>query len=241
MLLKPAYPGASVTDVAFLEDGRLSGVTLEQLRQNPAGVRVPLEMRYRKFAELESGTPRGFGTPSGLVELYSETLLQHGYPPVPEHRGPLVSPRSRPDLARRYPLILECAKDTQFCESQHRGIASLCRKVPDPDVELHPAAAATRAIRAGDWVVVESPHGAMRARARLNDTLDPEVVCCEDGWWEACPEIGAPGDDPFSADGSNYNLLISNAAMDPGSGSVPHRASCVRSVAQIPENAADGR
>ena len=211
-------------DAAYRHQLEPSGVTLEELRHNPAGVRVPLETRYRKFAEVESGVARGFGTPSGLVELYSETLLLHGYPPVPVFCEPLVSPRSRPDLAIRYPLILTCAKNTQFCETQHRGLASLRRKALDPEVELHPSLAAARGIRAGDWVLIESPDGAMRARARLNDTLDPEVVCGEHGWWQACPEIGAPGYDPFTADGSNYNLLIGNAAIDPTSGSVPHRA-----------------
>ena len=211
-------------DAAYRYQLEPSGVALETLRENPAGVRVPLETRYRKYAEEQPGVPRGFATPTGLVELYSETLLEYGYPPVPEHHEPLVSPRSRLDLAERFPLILTCAKNTQFCETQHRGLPSLRRRARDPEVELHPIAADDRGIRAGDWVVLESPDGAMRARARLNDTLDPGVVCGEHGWWQACAEIGAPGYDPFSADGSNYNLLIGNAAIDPTSGSVPHRA-----------------
>jgi len=89
---------------------------------------------------------------------------------------------------------------------------------------MHPTVAAARDIHPGDWVVVESPDGAMRARARLNDTLDPGVVCGEHGWWQACDEIGAPAYDPFSLDGSNYNLLIGNTAVDPTSGTAPHRA-----------------
>jgi anaerobic selenocysteine-containing dehydrogenase len=201
-----------------------SGLSLEALRESPGGVRVPLETRYRKYAEEREGVPRGFATPTGKIELYSETLLDHGYPPLPEHQEPLMSPTSRPELAERYPLILTCAKRTQFCESQHRALPSLRRRAPDPEVELHPTAAADRGIRAGDWVVVESPDGSMRARARPNDALHPRVVCGEHGWWQACPELGAPGYDPFSADGSNFNLIIGNAAIDPVSGSVPHRA-----------------
>ena len=199
-------------------------MSLEALREHPGGVRVPLETRYRKYAEQKDGVPRAFDTPTRRIELYSETLLEHGYPPLPEHAEPMMGPRSRPDLAERFPLILTCAKHTQFCESQHRGLPSLRRRARDPEVELHPAAAAERGIRAGDWVTVETPEGRIRARARLNESLEPRVVCGQHGWWQGCPEIGAPGYDPFGPEGANFNLLIGNAAMDPVSGSVPHRA-----------------
>jgi anaerobic selenocysteine-containing dehydrogenase len=72
--------------------------------------------------------------------------------------------------------------------------------------------------------MIESPNGSVRARARLSDTLKPDVVCGQHGWWQASTEIGATGYDPFSSDGANYNLLIGNEAIDPVSGSVPHRA-----------------
>ncbi|HXJ77986.1 MAG TPA: molybdopterin-dependent oxidoreductase [Candidatus Methylomirabilis sp.] len=201
-----------------------SGVTLDALRENPSGVRVPLSARYRKYAEQKNGVPSGFATPTRKIELYSETFLQHGYPPLPEHAEPLIGPRSRPELAKRYPLILTCAKSTQFCQSQHHALPSLRRRVPDPELELHPAAAAARGIRPGDWVVIETAEAEVRARARLNESLDPEVVCGQHGWWQACPEIGAPAYDPFGPEGANFNLVIGNAAIDPISGSVPHRA-----------------
>ena len=170
------------------------------------------------------GAPRGFKTPTRKIELYSERMLEHGYPPLPEYEEPLMGPLSRPELARRYPLILTCAKNTLFCESQHRALPSLRRKAMDPEVELHPLAAAERGIQPGDWVRVETPEGSVRARARLNDTLQPKVVCGQHGWWQACPELEAPGYDPFDSSGANYNLIIGNQAIDPVSGSVPHRA-----------------
>jgi anaerobic selenocysteine-containing dehydrogenase len=211
-------------DAAYRYQLGPSGVTLDALRANPSGVRVPLQPYYRKFTEQKEGVPQGFATPTRKIELYSETLLVHGYSPLPVYEEPLISPHSRPDLVKRYPLIFTCAKHTLFCESQHRALPSLRRHALDPEVELHPIAAAARGIDPGDWVRIETPEGSVRARARFNATLEPGVVCGQHGWWQACPEIGAPGYDPFSAEGANLNLIIGNEAVDPISGSVPHRA-----------------
>jgi anaerobic selenocysteine-containing dehydrogenase len=201
-----------------------SGFSLEELREQPGGVRVPQETRYRKFAEREGDLPRGFSTPTKKIELYSERLLENGYPPLPEYMEPLVGPVSRLELAEQYPLVLTCAKNGLFCESQHRGLPSLRKRAMEPEIEMHPRAAAERGIQPGDWVSVETPAGSIRARARLDDSLDPRVVCGQHGWWQACEEVGAPGYDAFSSEGANFNLIIGNEAIDPISGSVPHRA-----------------
>jgi anaerobic selenocysteine-containing dehydrogenase len=211
-------------DAAYRYQLDPSGVSLDTLRENPGGVRVPLHTRYRKFTEKENRVTRGFNTPSRKIELYSKTLVDHGFPPLPEFVEPLVSPRSRPEWASRYPLVLTCAKDTLFCESQHRALPSLRRRALDPQIELHSNAAAERGVAAGDWVSIETPHGSVRARARFNNSLDPNVVCGQHGWWQACDEIDAPGYDPFGPDGANLNLIIRHTASDPISGSVPHRA-----------------
>jgi anaerobic selenocysteine-containing dehydrogenase len=211
-------------DNAYRHQLAPSGVTLETLRETPAGVRVPLKTRYRKFAERTDGGPRGFATPSHKVEFYSEILLKAGYPPLPDYEEPLVGLRSRPDLASRYPLILTCAKDSLYCESQHRGLPSLRRRAPDPQIDLHPEAATAREIEPGDWVTIETPNGRVRARARLDEALHPQVVCGQHGWWQACPEIGAPGFEPFGPDTANFNLVIGHDDIDPVSGSVPMRA-----------------
>jgi anaerobic selenocysteine-containing dehydrogenase len=212
-------------EAAYRDQLRPSGMTLEALRANPGGIRVPLETRYRKFAVETGGGPRGFATQTRKIDLYSELFLDHGYPPLPEYEEPRARPpSSRPDLVERFPLILTCAKHTLFCESQHRALPSLRRRARDPEVEMHPAAAAARGIEPGDWVSIATPLGSVRARARFNDTLEPNVVCGQHGWWQSCPEIGAPGYDPFSENGANLNLIIGNDAIDPISGSVPHRA-----------------
>jgi len=201
-----------------------SGITLEELRAHPEGVRVPLETRYRAFADERNGRLEGFATPTGKAELYSEQFLAQGFSPLPAYEEPLVSLRSRPDLAEAYPLVLTCAHTTHFCETQHRGIASLRKLARDPEVELHPTTAAARGVAQGDWVRIETPHGAVRAKARLNERLDPRVVVGQHGWWQSCNEIGAPGYDPFTEEGANLNLIVGYTAVDPVSGSVPHRS-----------------
>jgi anaerobic selenocysteine-containing dehydrogenase len=202
-----------------------SGVTLEQLRAHPAGVRLPLETRHRKYgAAGDDGVPVGFATRTGRVELYSEAFLGDGQPPVPTFSEPAWSPRARPDLAAEFPLVLTCAKALQFCETQHRQVASLRRHAPDPLVELHPDTAAARGIDAGCWVEIRTPKGAVRARAELNDSLDPDVVSGQHGWFEPCEELGLPGFPPFGAGSANLNLVLSQTPSDPISGSSPLRA-----------------
>ncbi len=196
-----------------------SGISLEELRAHPEGVRVPLATRYRKYVDT------GFATPSGKVELYSATLAAHGYPPLPTFEEPLASPRSRPDLADRYPLVLTCAKSLFFCETQHRQVAALRRSAPDPQVELHPSTAADRGIGAGDWVSVDTPSGAVRARAKLTAALDPGVVVAQHGWWQSCDELGLPGYPPYGPDSANLNLVLRQGPSDETSGSSPLRAS----------------
>jgi len=202
-----------------------SGITLEQLRADPAGVRLPLETRHRKYAEPNgSGVPAGFPTPTGRVELYSETFLEHGEPPLATFVEPATSQRSRPDLADEFPLVLTCAKSLHFCETQHRGIGTLRSRAPDPELELHPDTAAARGVGPRDWVEIATPMGAVRARAVLNSNLDPSVVVGQHGWYEPCEELDLPGHPPFGPGSANLNLVLSQTPSDPISGSSPLRA-----------------
>jgi anaerobic selenocysteine-containing dehydrogenase len=206
-------------DAAYRHQLAPTGVTLEQLRATPGGVRLPLQTRHVKHAEPDpNGAPRGFATPSRKVELYSQTFLDHGYAPLPDFAEPPIGPVAKPDLAARFPLILTSAKSSVFCETQHRALPSLRKRARHPEVELHPEAAQGRGVAEGDWVVIETPDGSARARARFNATLDPRVAVGEHGFWQGCSELGEPGRDPFGPLTASYNLLIGTAVRDPVSG-----------------------
>jgi anaerobic selenocysteine-containing dehydrogenase len=231
-------------DAAYRHQLGPSGVTLEQLRVEPGGIQVALTTRHAKHAEVDGkGNARGFATPSRKIEFWSETFLDHGYAALPDFVEPQVGPLASPELAARFPLVLTCAKPTLFCQTQHRALPSLRRRALEPEVELHPDAAAARSITAGSWVAVETPAGAMRARARLNDKLDPRVVVGEHGWWQDCEELGVAGYDPFSPKGANFNGVVDARIRDPVGGTPSHRANLCEirlASAAISEHTAGG-
>ncbi len=188
------------------------GLTLDDLRAAPAGIRVPQPCPERKFAA------NGFATPTGRVELYCEELLAHGQPPLPSY----VEPQGWADARR--PLRLVTAKSGWFVHSSHRHVASLRRRAPDPLVEISPAAAARRGIAPGDWVVVDTAHGRAGLRAKLDPSLRDDVAVADFGFWEECPPLGRHGGAAAGAATQNINAVLSDAARDPVSGSVPLRA-----------------
>jgi anaerobic selenocysteine-containing dehydrogenase len=85
----------------------------------------------------------------------------------------------------------------------------------DPVVEIHPQTAADRGIADGDWVIIESPRGKIRQRAKLFAGMDPRVISAEHGWW--FPEQKDPA---HGWEVSNVNILTDNAyaSCDPAMG-----------------------
>ena len=165
------------------------------------------EMKYYKHKE------RGFSTPTRKVELWSTVFEKWGADPLPGYAEIPESPYSRPDLAEKYPYILNTGLriPTFFCSANRQ--APWLREIrPDPFMELHPDTAAKHGISAGDWVWIESPRGRIKQRARLNSDIDSRVVTAEFGWWY--PEIKDAG---HGWDISNVNILTDNSheSMDP--------------------------
>ncbi|MGL4291291.1 MAG: molybdopterin-containing oxidoreductase family protein, partial [Phreatobacter sp.] len=191
------------------------GLTLEDLRASPAGIRRPVETRYRKYADNGPQGIRGFATETGRVELYSELMLRNGQAPLPAFDDHVNAP-----LAARSdrPFILTCAKSPYYCHSQHRQAASLRRRAREPMVALSGTIADARAIAEGDWVQVSTRSGSARFKATIDRSLARDVAVADFGWWRSMPDLGLPGYDPFSDEGSNFNRLIDADHADPVSG-----------------------
>jgi len=195
-----------------------SGLSVQQLRENPLGVRSNARTRHQKHADIDTtGQTRGFDTPSGKIEIYSPTFADAGYSPLPEFEHSIAN-------SEAFPLTLTFFRDIHFCDEQHRNIPRLRRKVPEPFLEIHPSTASDHGIKDGDWIFLETPNGKVKVKAKYNDSLHPTVVTTVYGWWQACRELKLDGHNPFSTSGANTNLLIPNTDADPVSASVAHRA-----------------
>jgi anaerobic selenocysteine-containing dehydrogenase len=138
---------------------------------------------------------KGFKTPSGKVELYSQQLKDWGYDPLPGYQDLPESP-----ALKEYPLIFTSAKDPFYFHSAYRNISSLRKLSPDPVVLVH-----TETIR---------------QKAKLNAELDPRVIVLSYGWW--FPERKDLELSGWKE--SNVNILTSNdPPYDPAMGSTSLR------------------
>ena len=176
----------------LLEGTKISG---DAVRRSVGGIiyAPPEERRYLK---------KGFHTPSGKVEIYSDRMKELGYDPLPTFHEPVESPVTNPPLAGKYPLILiSGARTRAFTHSQHRNVPALLEYMPEPLVEINTRTAESLGIAHHDTVVVESPRGSIRLRASVTDDIHPGVVSIQHGWNEA-----------------NVNLLTDHTALDPVSG-----------------------
>jgi len=168
------------------------------------------EVAYQKYKT------NGFSTPTRKFELYSTLLERWGYDPLPQYREPPESPYSTPGLHKKYPYtLITGARSPGFFHSENRQVPWLRELQRDPVVEIHPDTAKKEGINQGDWVVIESPRGRVRQRAKLFAGMDPGIVAAQHAWW--FPEKKDPG---HGWDESNINILTDNAyeACDPAMG-----------------------
>lgn len=158
------------------------------------------EVKYQKYRT------EGFSTPTRKLEIHSTVLEKMGYDPLPQYHEAPGSPYSAPELYREYPYILVTGRRIPgfFC-SEGRQIPCLRELQEEPVVEIHPEAAAREGIRQGDWVIIESPRGKIRHRAKLFSGMDPRIVFAQHGWWFPEYEDATRGWQE-----SNVNMLTDN-------------------------------
>ncbi len=125
-------------------------------------------------------------TPSGKIEIYSQTIASFGYDDCPGHPVWLEPAEWLGGTGvRRYPLHLISNQPATKLHSQYdHGVVSLAGKVSGREpIALHPQDARSRGIAEGDVVRVFNDRGACLAGARLSAGLMRGVVQMATGAW----------------------------------------------------------
>ncbi len=155
---------------------KASDVSFKALMEKPEG----LWFGHRCYDIDESHQIR---TPSKKIELFSQTLADEGYDPIPIHKEPSQSRIRSPELAKEYPLILNTgSRVPEYTHWQMREIRPLRDAAPDPEAEIHPDTAAEFGIVNADWIFVETRNGKIKVKARTTADLMPGLVNVLHGW-----------------------------------------------------------
>lgn len=125
-------------------------------------------------------------TPSGRIELYSDTIDGFGYDDCPGHAvwRPAEEWLGAP-LAKRFPLHLLSNQPATRLHSQydHGSISVQSKTKGREPISIATVDAAARGIRSDDIVRVFNDRGAFLAAARVTDGLRPGVVQIATGAW----------------------------------------------------------
>lgn len=175
-------------------------------------------------------------TPSGLLELFSETVAGFALPDCPGHAT--WSP-PRDQVAGKFPLALLSGQPGTRLHSQYdNGSVSLAQKIKGREPALiNPADAEARGIKDGDVVELFNDRGRCLAGARITDGVMPGVVFLWTGAWYD-PDFEAP--DHRDRHGNPNVLTHDHRASELSQGPASHSAQIdvTRFEGDVPEVAA---
>ncbi|PSK98526.1 biotin/methionine sulfoxide reductase [Murinocardiopsis flavida] len=126
------------------------------------------------------------GTPSGLIELRSETIAGFDYPDCPGGPTWLAGEeRLGSERSREWPLLLIANQPSGKLHSQQdMGDYSAAQKIGGrAPLRLHPDDAAARGLADGAVVRVYNDRGSCLAGVRVSDALRPGVAQLSTGAW----------------------------------------------------------
>lgn len=150
----------------------------DYIRQQLGSLRVTIEdvkeKGYANMPEAEKSGEISFKTPSGKIEVYSETLKNAGFNPWPNWEAP-----SAPGEGEYYLLTGKVAQHTQFGTQNNQ----LLHKYSDePRLWMNATAATGKGLADGDWVEVTSKVGMVHIRLLATEAIRPDCVYMTPGY-----------------------------------------------------------
>ena len=179
-----------------------SCAALKENQQQGVSIAPRNENSFRKYASglMRPDKQPGFPTPSGKVEALSTVLQKYGNTALPEYREGLP-------VSEDFPLILVSGSRLPFItHSKWREDSPWLHELQkEPLLMIHPEDAASRQIKSGDEIVMTSPWGEIRLKAKPTIMMVKGSVGMMHGWPKA-----------------NVNELVPRQ-FDPISGYAPYK------------------
>jgi biotin/methionine sulfoxide reductase len=168
-------------------------------------ITLPATSDHHTMFERFRADPDGahLPTPSGRIELFSDTIDGFGYDDCPGHPVWLEpTERLGAPMAERFPLALIANQPASRLHGQlHGGSVSQGSKVAGREpIRIHPDDAAARGIADGDVVRVFNDRGACLAGALISDAVRRDVVQLSTGAWF----------EPLDAEGGDMTCIAGN-------------------------------
>ncbi len=146
----------------------------------------PNKTLFAPFRDDPEGA--ALGTPSGRIEIFSETIAGFGYDDCPGHPVWLPPSEWLGAATQAAPLHLVSPQPGDKLHSQLEAALADVEGARPERVLIHPEDAASRGIATGDIVRVFNARGACRARAVVSEDILRGVVALPTGAW-----LGDPG------------------------------------------------
>ncbi len=142
-----------------------------------------------KYAPKVPWSDHVFNTPTGKIELYSTGMVDRGrrYPgewnPIPHFEEPGESPISRPDLFKKYPLMMISQHAPLRTHCQWFNIEEIQEIEGPPGIFINEMDAREYMISEGDVVKVFNGRGEISVIAKVTNRIKKGVVEINSGNW----------------------------------------------------------
>jgi thiosulfate reductase/polysulfide reductase chain A len=204
------FPWQDYTEVI---DWQLKQVhsSLEEMQQ--LGVKHFPRRTPMYFADRES---RKFPTPSGKIELYSQTLADYGHDPLPRY----TAPEKRPENYYR----LNYGRGPAHTFGRTTNNPLLFELMPENAVWVNPLVANQWKLKNGEYVQLKNQHGVVsnRVRVRVTERTGPNAVFMVHGFGHTAKQLRLA-----SGVGADDAGLMTNVRTDPIMGGTGMRSNFV--------------
>lgn len=173
-----------------------AGISLDELKRLPGAVWNEGPTKYRKFLN------KGFATPSGKFEFYSQAMADKGLDPLP-----CIEVKSGKDF-EKYKLALINWKSVEHTHTRTQNNPWLMEMQGNQRLWMHPHTAERLALKDSDIVRIESATGTDCAILKITPEIHPDAVGMSYGFGHKNMGSVAKGS------GTNVNQFYEGKAED---------------------------